>query len=75
MATLALDRVLQRKLAAASLELLSTRAAWDALETVSLVEFELLGCVNGETGREAYHVLQALGARLEVPQGLHGTVH
>ena len=61
---LAIDRVLQRKLAAAGLDLLSTRAAWDALETVSLVEFELPGgqrkagvCVNGEHGSEAYQVL------------------
>ncbi len=79
---LAIDRVLQRKLAAAGLDLLSTRAAWDALETVSLVEFELPGgqrkagvCVNGEHGSEAYQVLQALGAKLEAPQVADGTVH
>ena len=71
---LAIDRVVQRKLTAAGLDLLSTRAAWDALETVSLVEFELPGgqrkagvCVNGEQGSEAYQVLQALGVPLEVP--------
>ena len=71
---LAIDRVVQRKLTAAGLDLLSTRAAWDALETVSLVEFELPGgqrkagvCVNGEQGSEAYQVLQALGVTLEVP--------
>jgi transposase len=79
---LAIDRVLQRKLAAAGLDLLGTRAAWDALETVSLVEFELPGgqrkagvCVNGEHGSEAYQVLQALGAKLEAPQVADGTVH
>ena len=58
---------------------LSSRAAWRALETVSLVEFELPGgqrkagvCVNGEEGgpgSEAYQVLQAL----EVPQPPKGT--
>lgn len=80
---LACDRVLQRKLRQAGLELLSSRAAWRALETVSLVEFELPGgqtkagvCVNGEQGgpgSEAYQVLQALGAKLEVPQPPEGT--
>ena len=75
---LACDRVLQRKLRQAGLELFSTRAAWRALETVSLVEFELPGgqtktgvCVNGEEGgpnSEAYQVLKALGAKLEAPQ-------
>lgn len=80
---LACDRVLQRKLRQAGLELLSSRAAWTALETVSLVEFELPGgqtkagvCVNGEQGgpgSEAYQVLQALGAKLEVPQPPEGT--
>ena len=80
---LACDRVLQRKLRQAGLELLSSRAAWTALETVSLVEFELPGgqtkagvCVNGEEGgpgSEAYQVLQALGAKLEVPQPPEGT--
>ena len=51
---LGFDRVLQRKLEQAGLELLSSRAAWAALEAVSLVEFELPGgkykagvCVNG----------------------------
>lgn len=80
---LACDRVLQRKLRQAGLELLSSRAAWAALETVSLVEFELPGgqtkagvCVNGEEGgpgSEAYQVLQALGAKLEAPQPPEGT--
>ena len=80
---LACDRVLQRKLRQAGLELLSSQAAWTALETVSLVEFELPGgqrkagvCVNGEEGgpgSEAYQVLQALGAKLEVPQPPEGT--
>ena len=80
---LACDRVLQRKLRQAGLELLSSQAAWRALETVSLVEFELPGgqrkagvCVNGEEGgpgSEAYQVLQALGAKLEVPQPPEGT--
>ena len=80
---LACDRVLQRKLRQAGLELLSSKAAWTALETVSLVEFELPGgqrkagvCVNGEEGgpgSEAYQVLQALGAKLEVPQPPEGT--
>ena len=37
------DRVLQRKLRQAGLGLLSSRAAWRALEAVSLVEFELPG--------------------------------
>ena len=40
---LALDRVLERKLHLAGLDLLSSRAAWDALEAVSLVEFECAG--------------------------------
>jgi len=80
---LACDRVLRRKLQQAGLELLSSRAAWTALETVSLVEFELPGgqtkagvCVNGEEGgpgSEAYQVLQALGAKLEAPQPPEGT--
>lgn len=80
---LACDRVLQRKLRQAGMELLSSKAAWTALETVSLVEFELPGgqrkagvCVNGEEGgpgSEAYQVLQALGAKLEVPQPPEGT--
>ena len=80
---LACDRVLQRKLRQAGLGLLSSRAAWRALETVSLVEFELPGgqskagvCVNGEeggSGSEAYLVLQALGAKLEAPQPPDGT--
>ncbi len=80
---LACDRVLRRKLQQAGLELLSSRAAWTALETVSLVEFELPGgqtkagvCMNGEEGgpgSEAYQVLQALGAKLEAPQPPEGT--
>ncbi len=63
--------------------MLSSRAAWTALETVSLVEFELPGgqrkagvYVNGEEGgpgNEAYQGLQALGAKLEVPQPPEGT--
>ena len=82
---LALDRVLQRKLHKAGLDLLSSRAAWDALEAVSLVEFELPGgqrkagvCVNDGEGSEAYQVLQALGAKLEapqVPEGVDPTIH
>ena len=72
---LTLDRILQRKLEQAGLELLSSRAAWAALEAVSLVEFELPDgrrktgvCVNGEDGSEARQVLRALGAKLEAPQ-------
>ncbi len=85
---LACDRVLQRKLERAGLDLLSSRAAWAALEAVSLVEFELPGgttkagvCVNGDDGghsSEARRVLQALGVKLEVPQpaaGVDRTVH
>ena len=71
---LAFDRVLERKLARAGLDLLSTQGAWAALEAVSLVEFELPSgvrktgvCVNGEDGSEARRVLQALGAKLEAP--------
>ena len=74
---LAIDRVVQRKLAAVGLDLLSTRAAWDTLEKVSLVEFELPGgqrkagvCVNGEQGSEAHQVLQALGVKVEVVPAL-----
>ena len=79
---LACDRVLQRKLERAGLELLSSRGAWAALEAVSLVEFELPGgktkagvCVNGDDGghsSEARRVLQALGAKLEAPQPPEG---
>ena len=85
---LAFDRILQRKLERAGLELLSSRAAWAALEAVSLVEFELPGgktkagvCVNGDDGgqsSEARRVLRALGAQLEAPQPAEGaarTVH
>ena len=85
---LAFDRILQRKLEQAGLELLSSRAAWAALEAVSLVEFELPGgktkagvCVNGDDGgqsSEARRVLRALGAQLEAPQPAEGaarTVH
>ena len=85
---LGFDRVLQRKLEQAGLELLSSRAAWAALEAVSLVEFELPGgkykagvCVNGEEGgqsSEARRVLRALGAKLEAPrppEGVDRTVH
>ena len=82
---LAFDRVLQRKLEQAGLDLLSSRRAWAALEAVSLVEFELPGgkrkagvCVNGGEGSEARRVLRALGAKLEAPQppaGVKGTVH
>ena len=53
---LTFDRILQRKLEKAGLRL-SSRAAWAALEAVSLVEFEMPGrprkagiCVNGEEG-------------------------
>ena len=80
---LACDRVLQRKLRQAGLELFSSRAAWRALETVSLVEFELPDgqtktgvCVNGEEGgpnTEAHQVLAALGAKLEAPQPPDGS--
>ena len=78
-ATLALtfDRILQRKLEKAGLRL-SSRAAWEALEAVNLVEFEMPGrprkagiCVNGEEGghgNEARKVLRALGVALEAPQ-------
>ena len=82
---LAFDRILQRKLEQAGLELLSSRAAWAALEAVSLVEFELPGgqrkagvCVNGGEASEARRVLRALGAQLEAPQppeGVERTVH
>ena len=79
---LACDWVLQRKLERAGLGLLSSRAAWAALEAVSLVEFELPGgktkagvCVNGDDGghsSEARRVLQALGVKLEAPQPPEG---
>ena len=82
---LAFDRILQRKLEQAGLDLLSSRRAWAALEAVSLVEFELPGgkrkagvCVNGGEGSEARRVLRALGAKLEAPRppdGVEGTVH
>ena len=68
---LALDRVLERKLRKAGLQL-STRAAWEALERVNLVEFEMKGkapkrgvCVNSE---EARKVLRALGVKAQAPQ-------
>ena len=68
---LALDRVLERKLRKAGLQL-STRAAWEALERVNLVEFEMKGkapkrgvCVNSE---EARKVLRALGVKPQAPQ-------
>ena len=74
---LTFDRILQRKLEKAGLRL-SSRAAWEALEAVSLVEFEMPGrprkagiCVNGEEGghgNEARKVLRALGVALEAPQ-------
>ncbi len=74
---LTFDRILQRKLEKAGLRL-SSRAAWAALEAVSLVEFEMPGqprkagiCVNGEEGghgNEARKVLRALGVALEAPQ-------
>ncbi len=74
---LTFDRILQRKLEKAGLRL-SSRAAWEALEAVSLVEFEMPGrprkvgiCVNGEEGghgNEARQVLRALGVALEAPQ-------
>ena len=70
---LTFDRILQRKLEKAGLRL-SSRAAWEALEAVSLVEFEMPGrprkagiCVNGEEGghgNEARKVLRALGVAL-----------
>ena len=70
-ASLALDRVLERKLRKAGLQL-STRAAWEALERVNLVEFEMKGkapkrgvCVNSE---EARKVLRALGVKPQAPQ-------
>ena len=81
---LAFDRILQRKLEQAGLDL-SSRRAWAALEAVSLVEFELPGgerkagvCTNGGEGSEARRVLRALGAKLEAPRppdGVEGTVH
>ena len=68
---LAIDRVLERKLRKAGLQL-STRAAWEAMERVNLVEFEMPGkaprrgvCVNSE---EARKVLRALGVKPEAPQ-------
>ena len=68
---LAIDRVLERKLRKAGLQL-STRAAWEALERVNLVEFEMKGkapkrgvCVNSE---EARKVLRALGVKAQAPQ-------
>ena len=68
---LALDRVLERKLRKAGLQL-STRAAWEALERVNLLEFEMKGkapkrgvCVNSE---EARKVLPALGVKAQAPQ-------
>ena len=74
---LTFDRILQRKLEKAGLRL-SSRAAWEALEAVSLVEFEMPGrprkagiCVTGEEGghgNEARKVLRALGVALEAPQ-------
>ena len=82
---LAFDRILQRKLEQAGLDLLSARRAWAALEAISLVEFELPGgkrkagvCVNGGESSEARRVLQALGAKLEAPRppdGVEDTVH
>ncbi len=75
--SLTFDRILQRKLEKAGLRL-SSRAAWEALEAVNLVEFEMPGrprkagiCVNGEEGghgNEARKVLRALGVALEAPQ-------
>ena len=57
---------------------LSSRAAWRALEAVSLVEFEMPGrepktgvCINGKEGapgNEARQVLRALGVRPQAPQ-------
>ena len=74
---LTFDRILQRKLEKAGLRL-SSRAAWEALGAVSLVEFEMPGrprkagiCVNGEEGghgNEVRNVLRALGVALEAPQ-------
>ena len=68
---LAIDRVLERKLRKAGLQL-STRAAWEALERVNLVEFEMRGkaprrgvCVNSQ---EARKVLRALGVKPQAPQ-------
>ena len=68
---LAIDRVLERKLRKAGLQL-STRAAWEALERVNLVEFEMRGkaprrgvCVNSQ---EARKVLRALGVKPKAPQ-------
>ena len=68
---LVLDRVLERPLRTAGLQL-STRAVWEAMERVNLVEFEMKGkapkrgvCVNSQ---EARKVLRALGVKPEAPQ-------
>ena len=71
---LVFDRILQRKLDQAGVDLSSQRA-WQVLEAVHLVEFELdqervkTGvCVNGDANREARQVLRAVGATLRAPK-------
>ena len=71
---LVFDRILQRKLDQAGVELSSQRA-WQAVEAVQLVEFELDKervksgvCVNGDANSEARQVLRAVGARLQAPK-------
>ena len=73
---LVFDRILQRKLDQAGVELSSQRA-WQALEAVQLVEFELDKervksgvCVNGDANSEARKVLRAW-ARLCRPPKPH----
>ena len=71
---LVFDRILQRKLDEAGVDLSSQRA-WQALEAVHLVEFELDKervksgvCVNGDANSEARKVLRAVGATLQAPK-------
>ena len=71
---LVFDRILQRKLDQAGVELSSQRA-WQAVEAVQLVEFELDKervksgvCVNGAANSEARQVLRAVGATLQAPK-------
>ena len=54
---------------------LSSQRAWQAVEAVQLVEFELDKervksgvCVNGDANSEARKVLRAVGARLQAPK-------
>ena len=61
----------KRKLRKAGLQL-SMRAAWEALERVNLVEFEMRGKVPRrgvcENSQEARKVLRALGVKPQAPQ-------